>query len=77
MESIARISTDSISLLTLYKAVIIFISSVMEAFENEFGTAKLLSYKEVLYYEATEDWYAQRDLDEVEREERNCTRLAR
>ena len=25
----------------------------------------------MLYYEATENWYAQRDLDEVEREEHN------
>ena len=33
-------------------------------------------YKEVLYHEATVDWYAQRDLDEVEREERNCMHLA-
>ena len=48
----------------------------MEEFKNEFTTTELLSYKEVLYYEATEDWYAKRDPDEVEREERNCTRLA-
>ena len=71
MESIIRISP-----LVLYDAVIIFISSVMEAFKNEFSTAELLSYKEVLYYEATENCYAQRDLNEVEREEHNCTRLA-
>ena len=51
-------------------------SSVMEAFKNEFRTAEFLSFKEVLYYEATEDWYAQRDLDEMEREEHNCKRLA-
>ena len=70
MESTARISTGSISLLALYKADIIFISSViMEAFKNEFSAAELLSYKEVLYDEATEEWYAQR-------EERNCMRLA-
>ena len=31
----------------------------------------------MLYDEATEEWYAQRDPDEVEREERNCMRLAR
>ena len=49
----------------------------MEAFENEFTATELLSYKEVLYDEATEEWYAQRDLDEVEPEERNCMRLAR
>ena len=40
----------------------------MEAFKNEFSTAELLSYKDVLYYETTEDWYAQRDLDEVQTE---------
>ena len=31
----------------------------------------------MLYDEATEEWYAQRDPDEVGREERNCMRLAR
>ena len=31
----------------------------------------------VLYEEATEEWYAQRDPDEVDREDRNCTRLGR
>ena len=76
MGSIARISTDSISLLAPYKAVNIFMSSVMEVFKNEFSTAEWPSYKEVLYYEAIEDWYAQRDLDEAERKERNCTRQA-
>ena len=30
----------------------------------------------MLYDEATEDWYVQRDPDDVEREERNCMRLA-
>ena len=45
----------------------------MEAYKNQFTTTELLSYKEVLYDEATEYWYAQRDLDEVEREERNCS----
>ena len=85
MESTARTSTGSISLLVLYKAVIIFILSVimeafrsviMEAFRNQSTAAELLSYKEVLYDEATEEWYAQRDPDEVELEERNCMRLA-
>ena len=60
MESVARISAGFISLLALNIYVIIFISSVMEAFKDECSTAKLISYKEVLYYEATEDWYAQR-----------------
>ena len=31
----------------------------------------------MLYDEATEEWYAQRDPDEVNREERNCMCLAR
>ena len=31
----------------------------------------------MLYDEATEEWHAQRDTDEVEREERNCIGLAR
>ena len=48
----------------------------MEASKNQFTTTELLSYKEVLCDEATEDRYAQRGLDEVEREERNCMRLA-
>ena len=55
MECTARISTDSISLLALYKAVIFISSVIMEAFKNEFSTAELLSYKEVLYDEVTEE----------------------
>ena len=47
----------------------------MEAFRNQFTATELLSYKEVLFEEATEEWCAQRDLDEVNREERNCIRL--
>ena len=31
----------------------------------------------MLYDEGTEEWYAQRDPGEVEREERNCMHLAR
>ena len=31
----------------------------------------------MLYDEAKEEWYAQRDPDVVEREERNCMRFAR
>ena len=77
MESTTRISTDSLFLLILYKAIIIFILSViLEVLNNEFTATELLSYKYVLYDEATEEWYTQRDLDEVEREERNCMRLA-
>ena len=49
----------------------------MEAFRDEFTVTELLSYKKVLYNEATEELYAQRDPDEVQREERNCMLLAR
>ena len=64
MENTVRISTGSIFLLILYKAVIIFILSVimeafraviMEAFRDQFTTTELLSYKEVLYDAATEE----------------------
>ena len=48
----------------------------MEAFRNRFTAAELLSYKEVLLEEATEEWYAQRDPDDVDREECSCIRLA-
>ena len=51
------------------------VSLVMEANKKQFTTTELPSYKEMLCDEATEDWYAQRDLDEVESEERNCMRL--
>ena len=86
MESTVRISTGSIFLLVLYKAVVIFILSVimeafrpviMEASRDQFTATELLSYKEVLYDEATEEWYAQRDPDEVEREERRILRFTR
>ena len=61
-----------------YKAVIIFILSViMEAFRDQFTGTESLSYKEVLYDKATEEWYAQRDPDEEDREERNYMYLAR
>ena len=49
----------------------------MEAFRDQFTTRELLSYKEVVYNEVTEEWYAQRDPEEVEREESDCMRLAR
>ena len=49
----------------------------MEAFRDRFIAAELLSYKEVLYEDATEEWYATYDPKEVEREERNCMLLAR
>ena len=54
-----------------------YISVIMEAFSDRFIAAELLSYKEVLYDEATEEWYAPYDPDEVERAEHNCMRLAR
>ena len=49
----------------------------MEAFRDRFTAAELLSYKEVLYDDATEEWYEPYDPKEVEREECNCMRLAR
>ena len=49
----------------------------MEEFRDQFTATELLSYKDVMYEEATEDWYAQRDPDEVDLEDRNNTRLAR
>ena len=51
-------------------------SIIVDAFRDRFTTTELLSYKEVLYEEATEERYAQRDPAEVDREERNCIRLA-
>ena len=84
IESTTRILTDSIFLLVLYKAVIIFIlpvimesfrSVIMEAFR--FTATELLSYKEVLYDEVMDEWYAQCDSDKVEHEEHNCMCLAR
>ena len=44
-------------------------SVIMEAFRDRFTEAELLSYKE--------EWYAPYDPKVVEREERNCMRLAR
>ena len=52
-------------------------SVIMEAFRDRFTAAELLSYKEVLYEDATEEWYAPYDPKEIECEERNCMRLAR
>ena len=49
----------------------------MEAFRDQFTATELMSYKEVLYEEATEEWYAQRDPEEEDREEPNCIRLSR
>ena len=48
----------------------------MEAFRSQGSVQGSVHYKEVLCDETTEEWYAQRDPDEVEREERNCMRLA-
>ena len=51
-------------------------SVIMEAFSDRFTAAELLSYKEVLYEDAMEEWYIPYDPKEVEREERNCMQLA-
>ena len=51
-------------------------SVIMEVFRDQFTATELLTYKEVLFEEATEEWYAQRDPDEVDCKERNCICLA-
>ena len=51
-------------------------SVIMEAFRERFIAAELLSYKEVLFEEATEEWYAQRDPVEVDLVESDCIRQA-
>ena len=48
----------------------------MEVFRDHFTATELLSYKEVLYDEAAEEWYAQCDPNKVDGEEHNCMRLA-
>ena len=62
-----------------YRSVIMeaYRSVIMEAFRHQFTATELLSDKKVLYAEATEEWYAQRDPDEVDREDRNSIHLAR
>ena len=49
-----------------------YISVIMEAFRDRFIAAELLSYKEVLLEEATEEWYAQRYPVEVDWVECDC-----
>ena len=61
----------SVTIMEAYRSVI------MKAFRDRFTAAELLSYKEVLYDEATKEWYAPYDPQVVGREERNCMRLAR
>ena len=51
-------------------------SVIMEAFKDRFVAAELLSYKEVLFEEATEDWYDQCDRVEVDWVECDCIRQA-
>ena len=84
MESTARISTVAMFLLVLYCYIHILSVIVeayrgvtMEAFRDQFTATELLSHKEVLYEEATEEWYAQLHPDEVNREERNSIDLFR
>ena len=61
-----------------YRSVIMeaYRSVIMEALRDRFTAAELLSYKEVLFKEATEEWYAQHDPDEVDHEECKCIHLA-
>ena len=51
-------------------------SVIMEAFRDRFIAAELLSYKEVLFEEDTEEWYAQRDPVLVDWVESDCIRQA-
>ena len=48
----------------------------MEAFRDRFIATKPLSHIEVLFEEATEEWYAQRDPVEVDWGESDCIRQA-
>ena len=48
----------------------------MEAFRERFIVAELLSYKEMLFEEATGEWYAQRDPVEADWVESDCIRQA-
>ena len=48
----------------------------MEAFRERFVAAELLSYKEVLFEEAAEEWHAHRDPVEVDWVESDCIREA-
>ena len=49
-------------------------SVIMEAFRERFIAAELLSYKELLFEEDTEEWYVQRDPVEVDWVESDCIR---
>ena len=51
-------------------------SVIMEALRERFIAAELLSYKDVLFEEATEKWYAQRGPVEVDWVESDCIRKA-
>ena len=51
-------------------------SIIMEAFRDLFIAEELLSYKEMLFEEATEGWYAQRDPVGVDWVECGCIRQA-
>ena len=57
---------------TIQSRYIFILSVIMEASRDQFTATELL-----LYDEAMEEWYAQRDPEKVKREERNCMRLAR
>ena len=47
-------------------------SVIMEAFRDRFIAAEILSYKELLFGEATEEWYVQRDPIAVDWVESDC-----
>ena len=83
MESTARISAGSIFLLVLYKAIVISIYcqlSWKHTCQSSWKRLEISSLQQNYYRTkrgCTRKWHAQRDPDEVDREDRNCTRLAR
>ena len=48
----------------------------MEVFRGRFIAAELLPYKELMFDEATEEWYAERDPVKVDWVESGCIRQA-
>ena len=83
MESTARVSTDSIFQLVLYKAIVIFIycQSSWKHTGQSWNHLENSSLQQNYYHTkrgcTRKLQYAQRDPDEVDREEHNCKRLSR
>ena len=51
-------------------------NSHTELYKEFFIKSELLSYEDVLFYNATEDWYAQRDEEEIDNTRYSCKQLA-